>query len=396
MDLRKENMILRRRNETLQHQCDSYASKAAAPIDTNSISVERYQEVYGMLEEKLSEFHHILGMAGIRTQRTHSMSPSRMDSFITQRSRRSSSNTTVTTTPSNSAQRLSGEGARRKSSRRSSRRESGLIQGSPLDALEDDTKRESPRVHFEEPHPKVTEIPEFGIDYEFNNNPYDNTPLEHQYETYETDGITLNYQIEEDEEEVEENIEVEQEERTLQTDDNCIPELDETPYQEEAFPPSRPDPIRNTPIKSPIKHRFIQVLKDPAVSSTKPSSPMSTPLKMRQVLQPKQANPIPPSSPSPKKKSANAKKAPRKKSSPKENEMMPGGVVDAAPLESRPRRSRASSVTSYALPSLRAKMRRQGEMLDAVGQELQNSKKRKLEGNNPPTVETEKKELMAT
>lgn len=406
LELRKENMIVRRRNEVLQQQCDSYANQLVTPSAVTPVPdeayLQRYNEVYGLLEEKLSEFGQILQTVGLdgSAQRNLSMSPLRADSFITQRSRRSSSNTNVTTTPSNSTPKVSGEDARRKSSRRSSRRESGFVHGSPLPFLEvEDEKRENqPRVHFEEPQ-EAQSNPESKLDQ------YNDTQISEpiSYELYGNElDIESQVYLEEDEEEEEPELGVEEIEGIgeiddedggmIQEADDCIPELDETPYEEEAFPPSRPDPVRENIITTPSKHRYIQVFKEPSPTRSDiwkpPPSPVSvaaSPTRMsRQALQPKQANPlatIP--SPSGKKKSLSSKtKRPpsrRKKAAPKENETMPEVNVVSTntnthstvnDIELRPRRSRMTSVTSYALPSLRTKMRRQADSLtDAVADE---------------------------
>lgn len=412
LDLRKENMILKRKNESLQQQCDNYANSLVTPATADQLSLDRFKEVYGMLEEKLSEFGQILGMTGLEGHRTLSLSPARLDSFITQRSRRSSS-TNVTTTPSNSTQRLSGEGtARRKSSRRSSRRESGFVQGSPLENLENDVVVENTqtRVHFKEPE-QEPEIYSDDNNIE-DNNPFDNTQATEtaHYEVQEDDnGINIEKILEEAEEDEESQFrqDVLQEERyeeEMVMDDNCIPELDETPYENEAFPPMRPDPIRKSPIKTPSKSRYIQVFKEPSPTKseyTRPNSPIiSSPSIARQALQPKQSNPISTiQSPVKKTQPSKAKRAPplrRKKSAPKENETMPevDGRGANAELDmgdmGRPRRSRMNSVTSYALPSLRTKMRRQADSLgDAVEDsglpEIKKRKRNDVESN--PTQE---------
>lgn len=415
LDLRKENMILKRKNETLQQQCDNYANSLVTPATADQLSLERFKEVYGMLEEKLSEFGHILGMAGLEGHRTLSLSPARLDSFITQRSRRSSS-INITTTPSSSTQRLSGEGTeRRKSSRRSSRRESGFVQGSPLDNLENEVVVENvqARVHFKEPD-QESETHSDGNNIQ-DYNPFDNSQATERthYELHQENENCMNIEmiLEEEEEEEEEGntaredgLQEERYEEEMVMDDNCIPELDETPYENEAFPPMRPDPIRISPIKTPSKSRYIQVFKELSPSKseyTRPNSPItSSPSVARQALQPKQSNPISTiQSPVKKKQPSKAKRTPplqRKKSSPKENETMPevdgrgaNAELDTMCDMGRPRRSRMTSVTSYALPSLRTKMRRQADSLgDAVEDSgLPETKKRKRNDIEPSSMQ---------
>lgn len=371
LELRKENIILRRRNETLQQQCDSYSSGRNTCAPTENAAFQEYEEIQAMLETKLEEFSQLLNVA---QGHNHAAFFSKREDFINQALRRSSNSSTAVT-PSSSVFRLSEEGSSGKKHRRASRRESGFIHGSPLEEMERDAGQET-RVHFEAPAEHSGNLQDSHTekaDAELNFPDYDQFQEQEQVSEmiYSTEGH--DHSIETQTTTVYRPNDI-----MLQPDEYCIPELDETPYELEAFPPPRKDLYRLANEKSTRSEKF-RVLKE-----SQPS-PATSPTKSDRALQPKPTNPIiaSPSKASPQKLMKTTNTIPRKKSAPKENDVMPG-LNDL-----RPRRSRASSVASYALPSLRAKMRRQGDMTDAVQEGASNSKKQKLETDTLPVNSSE-------
>jgi regulator of replication initiation timing len=350
LELRKENIILRKRNEKLQNQLGTNDQVTSASSDLNELAeIERYQIFYRLMEEKFIEFNQVFGLlkGGQTFPLYHNTNGVMIDGQqALERQQReeqgywehkreetkeimisgSEDEAHAPKTPQPESVDSFVNKSRRKLSRR---RESGLIQSIPNLTSSDEEKGE------------------LGDQKEL-------LPIE----------------IEEDEEDAEEGEDEHQNPQILEIAAS-IPEEPESDSE---------DSFKYVPVAS-RKHSAIKVLRDDRPASQSPRNRFTTATatltsQKSALLSQKQINSIHNTA-----SSTSPTKIPKthqtqKKTSPKENDIMPISTNTGSNEDMRQvrRRRRSNTVTNYALPSLRQKMRREKDSLtDAVS-----LKKRKL------------------
>lgn len=357
LELRKENIILRKRNEKLQHQLGAGDQGASAGSELNELAeIERYQTFYRLMEEKLIEFNQAFALLkGVETfplyhdtnevviNGQQALERQQRDDQDYWEGKREETKDIImfdnededdaSTTPQHENMDSFVNKSRRKLSRR---RESGLIQIQPNLSSSDEEKEE----------------------------------LEDQEELLPIDVA--------DDEEDEEGEDVHQIPQVLEIAAS-IPEEPESDSE---------DSFKYVPVAS-RKHSAIKVLRDGRPASQSPQSHLTTatatltPQKYA-LLSQKQINIIHNTASSASPTKILKTHQTQKKPSPKENDTMPISTNTGSKEDMRQvrRRRRSNTVTNYALPSLRKKLRREKDSLaDAVS-----LKKQKLDDHDTDPI----------